>query len=281
MNSVYIVMHQRKQNIEELAAQLAAALSAAGIAAYAEPWLLKRMGERSPLLFLGDQIEKCDAVLSVGGDGTLLRANAIAVRNHIPILGINIGTVGFLAEVEWEQLTEACKLLADDDFEVKERMMLEAELDGKSWLALNDVVLSRGGYSRLIGVNASVSGEQAGLYIADGVIVSTPTGSTGYSLSAGGPIVYPDVECILVTPICPHSLQHRPVIAAPTQRIELSLDREHSNAVQGAVDGQQAFTLSLNHRLVITKADQPARFIEMHSRGFFSTIRIKLAEWSR
>lgn len=281
MNSIYLVMHQRRADVEELTRKMAEALKNAGISIFAEPWLVKRMGESAEKLFRCTDASSCDAVLSVGGDGTFLRANAYAVQLQLPILGVNMGTVGFLAEVEWEQMSGACQRLADGDYTIEERMMLRAELDGKSWYALNDVVLSRGGYSRLIGVNASVSGEAVGPYIADGLIVSTPTGSTGYSLSAGGPIVYPEVECILLTPICAHSLQHRPVIAAPTQRIELCLDHDHTHAVQGSVDGQQAFVLSPGQRLCITRSEKKAKFIEMHSRGFFSTIRIKLAEWSR
>lgn len=278
--AVYIVMHRRKQNTGALLCQLTAALAGVDIAAYGEEWLHRQIPDASRLLKVGGP-EICDAVLSVGGDGTFLRANAIAIQYGIPILGVNIGTVGFLAEAEWEQLSEACGLLASGAYTVEERMMLEARLEDKTWLALNDVVLSRGGYSRLIGVNASVNGEKIGLYIADGLIVATPTGSTGYSLSAGGPIVHPEVECILLTPICAHSLQHRPVITAPTQRIALSLDQDHTGGVQGAVDGQEAFSLKQGQTLTITQAKQHALFIKTHSGSFFSTIRIKLTEWSR
>lgn len=281
MNSIYMVMHQRKENCEALVRELVAALHQAGIAVYAEPWLLKRMADVKDVPLRCGEASQCDCVLSVGGDGTFLRANRTAVKYDLPILGINVGTVGFLAEVEWEQLSQSCLQLARDQYQIEERMMLKAELEGQSWLALNDVVLSRGGYSRLVGVSASVNGENAGLYIADGLIVSTPTGSTGYSLSAGGPIVHPEVECILLTPICAHSLQHRPVITSAGQRIQLFLDDEHARSVQGAVDGQQAFTLCPGQRLSITRAPKPARFIKTHSQSFFSTIRVKLTEWSR
>lgn len=281
MEALYVVIHQRKPNVDVLTRQLVAAMQAAGLHAYAEPWLWKQMGEESPSLFREGGPEQCEAVLSVGGDGTFLRGNAVATKHCLPILGINIGTVGFLAEMEWEQLNAACRMLRENQFDIHERMMLQAELEGRTWLALNDVVLSRGGYARLVGLSVSVNGEEVGPYIADGLIAATPTGSTGYSLSAGGPIVYPEVECIVLTPICAHSLQHRPVIAAPTQRVELRLAHGHTQEVHGTVDGQDAFFLEDGQRLLITRAAQKARFIDMNARGFFSTIRIKLTEWSR
>lgn len=281
MQSIYLVIHHRKQNLEEVSRLLVKALWDAGISVYAEPWLHKRLENCPDIHLVTGEASLCDAVLSVGGDGTFLRANSIAVQYGLPILGVNLGTVGFLAEVEWDQLHNACHQLAKGDFIIRERMMLKAELDGKSWLALNDVVLSRGGYSRLIGVRTLVDGEEVGRYIADGLIISTPTGSTGYSLSAGGPIVHPSVECILLTPICAHSLQHRPVIAAPGQRVELSLDDTHAQSVQCAIDGQGCFVLTPDKQLVVTRAEQPARFIETQSHSFFTTIRCKLAEWTR
>lgn len=281
MQSIYLIIHHRKQNLEDVARLLVQALLNAGIRVYAEPWLHKRLENCPDIHLLPGDASCCDAVLSVGGDGTFLRANATAVQFGLPILGVNLGTVGFLAEVEWEQLETACRQLAMGEYIIRERMMLEAHMDGKVWLALNDVVLSRGGYSRLIGVNASIDGETVGRYIADGLIVSTPTGSTGYSLSAGGPIVHPAVECILLTPICAHSLQHRPVVAAPEQCITLSLDDTHAQSVQCAIDGQGCFVLTPDKQLVVTRAAQPALFIETKPRSFFTTIRCKLAEWTR
>ena len=193
MKSIYVVMHHRKDNIEGLACQLVRALTEAGITVFAEPWLFHRLEHRKDITLVQGNPTYCEAVLSVGGDGTFLRANTIAVAYGLPILGINLGTVGFLAEVEWEQLAEACHSLAMEEYNIRARMMLSATLESftddsqKSWYALNDVVLSRGRYSRLISVNAAVNGQDVGRFIADGLIVSTPTGSTGYSLSAGGP----------------------------------------------------------------------------------------------
>lgn len=161
MKSIYVVMHHRKDDLEGLAYQLVRALTEAGITVFAEPWLLRRLERRKDIPLAQGDPNYCEAVLSVGGDGTFLRANAIAVGYGLPILGINLGTVGFLAEVEWEQLVEACRSLAMEEYNIRRRMMLAAMLESytpgrqKTWYALNDVVLSRGGYSRLIGVHAA------------------------------------------------------------------------------------------------------------------------------
>ncbi len=280
MKSVYMVMHQRKPNLAELARQIAAAFTRAGLAISAEPWLWERMGNEAGKLFDCKVPGCCEAIVSVGGDGTLLRANALSVQYDLPLLGINVGTVGFLAEVELEQLDAACARLHTGEYAIEERMMLQATLGETTVLALNDVVLSRGGYSRLIGVNAWVGDEPIGRYIADGLIVSTPTGSTGYSLSAGGPIVCPEVECMLLTPICAHSLQHRPVVTAATQRITVRLDRDHAQKAMVSVDGRKALELAGGQTLVVTRSERMARFIRLEPRSFFSMIRIKLSEWS-
>ncbi|MEG0638514.1 MAG: NAD(+)/NADH kinase [Clostridia bacterium] len=280
MNLVYLIMHQHKPNVTELSRSIATAFCNAGIAVSAEPWLYDSVSEDVRTLLCRAKLEDCEAVVSVGGDGTLLRANTLSSRYQLPLLGINMGTVGFLAEVEFEQLDLACKRLKANDFMIVERMMLKATLGEQTALALNDVVLSRGGYTRLIGVNAWVGEDQIGRYIADGLIVSTPTGSTGYSLSAGGPIVCPEVECMLLTPICAHSLQHRPVVTSAAQTICVKLDREHSPRAIVSIDGRQSFELSRQQSLYITQAQQRARFIRLEPTSFFSKIRVKLSEWS-
>ena len=260
MKSVYMLMHQRKPDANRLAGRVLQALQHAHIAVAAEPWIQERLdgSVRSSLAALPP--ERCEAVLSVGGDGTLLRANALAVRYNLPLLGINVGRVGFLTEVELDRLEEA-------------------SMGDHTDYALNDVVLSRGGYSRLIGVNAWVDGDRVGPFIADGLIVSTPTGSTGYSLSAGGPLVCPEVECMVLTPICAHSLQHRPVVTSAAQTITVRLDGGYNAMI--SVDGRKPWSFSGGQTLTITRAEHAARFIRLEPKSFFSTIRIKLSEWTR
>ena len=261
MKSVYMLMHQRKPDANLLAERVLQALKRAQIAAAAEPWIRERLDG--------------EAVASLSP----LRANALAVRYNLPLLGVNVGRVGFLTEVELDHLEEACVRLANDEYTLETRMMLKATMGDRTDYALNDVVLSRGGYSRLIGVNAWVDGDRVGPFIADGLIVSTPTGSTGYSLSAGGPLVCPEVECMVLTPICAHSLQHRPVVTSPAQTITVRLDGGYSAMV--SVDGRKPWSFSSGQTLTITKAERAARFIRLGPKSFFSTIRIKLSEWTR
>ena len=278
MKSVYVLMHDQKPNIPEIARTIAEKLHQAGIYAAAEPWLYACMQEAGKQVFDACTPEGCEAILSVGGDGTLLRANTLSMRLDLPLLGVNIGRVGFLAELEMDQIEAAFQKLAKDDYTIQERMMLKIELDNKAFYALNDVVVSRGGYTRLIGMDAFVEEDLIGHFIADGLIVSTPTGSTGYSLSAGGPIICPEVECMLLTPVCAHSLQHRPVVTSAYQKISIQL----TDAVQAmvSIDGQEVMPFNANQALTVTRATRPARFIRLEPRSFFSTIRFKLSEWS-
>lgn len=280
MKAVYLVMHQNKPELMALTRQVAGAMKRAGIGLQAEPWLYERMGQESEGLF-SHQGNDFGAVVSVGGDGTLLRANQVALKQGLPLLGINVGHVGFLAEVELEQLDEACARLQKGDYTLETRMMLEATLEDEQTLsALNDVVISRGGYARLIAVKAWVDQELVGRYIADGLIVSTPTGSTGYSLSAGGPIVCPGVDCLILSPICAHSLQHRPVVISSRQKVVLELDCEPAQQAQLSVDGQAPVALRENQKVTVVCAAKPATFIRLHPQGFFSLIRYKLSAWS-
>lgn len=278
MKSVYVLMHDQKPNIEEIAVTVAEKLHKAGIRVCAEPWLFERMQHAGMQVFDSCESSGCEAILSVGGDGTLLRANSLSMQLDLPLLGVNIGRVGFLAELEMDQLEKAFEKLAGDEYTIQERMMLKLSLGDQTAYALNDVVVSRGGYARLIGMDAYVDQDLVGHFIADGLIVSTPTGSTGYSLSAGGPIICPEVECMLLTPVCAHSLQHRPVVTSALQTVVIRL----TEAVQAmvSVDGQEIFTLHANQALTVTRASRPARFVRLEPRSFFSTIRIKLSEWS-
>lgn len=278
MRNVYLMMHQKLQNGEALTLQVASALREQGITVCMEPWLKNRMGETEPC---GPEDFPMEAIVSVGGDGTLLRATQTAIERDVPLLGINVGHIGFLVESELDGLLDACRRLREDDFILESRMTLDAVLqDGTVKTALNDVVISRGGYARLIAVRASVGEEMIGRYVADGLIISTPTGSTGYSLSAGGPIICPEVECMVLTPICPHSLQHRPVVANASQTVTIVLDCAPEQTAQLDVDGRMVGTLSGHDMVTIRRSETIVRLIRFGSHSFFHRIRAKLTEWS-
>lgn len=225
--------------------------------------------------------EPPDAIVSLGGDGTILRGVQYAIRWRAPLLGVNLGRKGFLAEIEPQGLEAALRRLMAGDYTLEARPLLSVAFGGERWLALNDVVVSRGGYARLIGVTTLVDGEMSGRYLADGVIVATPTGSTGYSLSAGGPVVSPRVDCMIVTPICAHSLQHRPCVVAGTSVIRLELDNDEEQTASLQVDGQSRAELTAGMALEIRQAGERVSFIRMQPEQFFGLVRGKLTEWSQ
>ncbi|MBQ6175480.1 MAG: NAD(+)/NADH kinase [Clostridia bacterium] len=225
--------------------------------------------------------DRPDALVALGGDGTMLRAAQTAAAVDLPLLGINLGTMGFLAEVEADGLQEALHRLLAGDFTEEKRGLLAVTVGKERYLAMNDAVLSRGGYARLISVRAQVDGSWAGEYRADGLIVATPTGSTGYSLSAGGPIIAPGVDCMLITPICPHSLQHRPQVVSGEARVELTILAEEQVEALLQIDGQSRCTLRAGDRVQIARAAESVRLIRMRGQGFFDLVHQKLIEWSR
>jgi NAD+ kinase len=278
MRNVYLMMHQRLPDGPALMEREVAALRAEGMTVCPEPWLRGDAEWDDPC---GDPDFPMDVILSLGGDGTLLRATQTAIRRDVPILGVNVGHIGFLVESELESLPEVCRRLKADEYEIETRMMLDAVLaDGRVETALNDVVISRGGYARLIAVKASVGRELIGRYVADGLIIGTPTGSTGYSLSAGGPIICPELDCIVLSPICPHSLQHRPVVASASQVVTLALDCAPEQTAQLDVDGRMVGTLSGRDTVTIRRSQTVTRLIRFGSHSFFHRIRAKLTEWS-
>lgn len=225
--------------------------------------------------------EKLDLILTLGGDGTLLRGVQYAFRYDVPLLGINLGRVGFLTEAEPDEIESALQAVLDGDYTIDERRVLHVSAGAQHWHALNDAVLSRGGSARLTTINAWVDGELSGRYVADGVIVSTPTGSTGYSLSAGGPIISPRVDCMLITPICAHTLQHRPTVVHGGAEIILELLPEDAQTAAVQVDGQACMELTSGMKAHIRMDARPIRLIRLKPQHFFQLVRDKLTEWTR
>lgn len=265
VSSVYLVLHPQKQESATLTHTIESAFDRAGLR-----------------VLTGDELkDDTIAVIAVGGDGTLLTANQIAVTRGLPLLGVNFGRVGFLTEVEIEQLDAAARRLSSGEYTIEERMMLMVRYGrNKTALALNDAVISRGDSARLTAMRARIGNDLIGRYIADGVIVSSPTGSTGYSLSAGGPIVSPKVDCMVLCPICAHSLQHRPVVVSGEETISLELDSGREARMRLSVDGRVTAPLRGDETITIRRAEKAAKFIRLESKGFFGLVRQKLSEWS-
>lgn len=278
MKRIGLMVHGKRKDAVACAAKATLFLQGAGIAVQAEDDAAACLAGVTPF---SRATEKPDAILSLGGDGTLLRGAQAAVKWDVPLLGVNLGRVGFLAEAEPEDINDVLRGLLEGDYSLEERGLLDVRANGQRWLALNDVVVSRGGYSRLITLEALVDGERAGRYIADGLVVTTPTGSTGYSLSAGGPIVSPNVDCMVITPICAHSLQHRPCVVHGDAEIRLQLGTDVELRASLQVDGQSIAGLSAGDCITIGKAAERIRLIRTQPAHFFQLVRDKLAEWSR
>jgi len=223
-----------------------------------------------------------DCLIVLGGDGTLLNSARRAAPAGIPLLGINIGRIGFLTEVEEPDIFLALERLLQGDYTVDGRMMLAARVYRggvcvENSIALNDVVVTKGGFARLIFLETYVNDEYVATYPADGLIIASPTGSTAYSLSAGGPLVTPALELMLITPICPHSLWARPLVIDAQARIQVNLHSRQEEATL-TMDGQYAFKLEQNDTVIITRSPFQAKFIRLKNRTFFYLFRTKLSE---
>ena len=222
-----------------------------------------------------------DLILTFGGDGTFLIGARIAMEHDIPLMGINLGTMGFLTEEEPEHLTECLQAILKHEYNIEERFLLEVKIPstGEKFYALNDAVITRGGFARLIQVECTVNGERYGTFTADGMIAATPTGSTGYSLSAGGPIVQPGMDCIVLTPVCAHSLQSCPCIVSGSSRISMKLLPERQQTAELQIDGMVCGKLGAGDEILISGSDKTVKLIRIHPYHFFSLLQDKLIEW--
>lgn len=225
-------------------------------------------------------VEDGDLLMVLGGDGTILSAARLAA-GRVPIFGINLGGFGFLAEAQLADLPGAAEAVLAGAFLLDERTMLEAEVSGRSRvqprrLALNDVVVTKTGVARIVRVTTWVNGEHLATYPADGVIVATPTGSTAYSLSAGGPIVHPQLDVLIVTPICPHMLTARPVVVSGEATVTVE-PVDGLEDVRVSVDGQESFPLAAGDRVTVRQAAARARLVRLRPPSFYSILRTKLA----
>ncbi len=228
-----------------------------------------------------DDPSRLDALLTLGGDGTLLRGARVIAPHPVPILGVNLGRLGFLTCCNADQLSNALMRFARHDYVAEARMALRAKvldvrgIERERWIALNDVVLHKGGFARVVAIRVSANGEAVASYAADGVVLSTPTGSTAYSLSAGGPVVYPTLETIVVTPVSAHTLAIRTVILPASAEVTLTADDGPAELLV-TVDGQVGTTFSGGETLSVRRAEGDVLIIRFPGTTFFSTLRQKL-----
>ena len=233
---------------------------------------------------LSDMPTDIECVIVLGGDGTLLQAAREMLDRHIPLLGINLGTLGFLTSAEKRELPGCLDSVLDDSCSIDERMMLRGSVYHgqekiQTNIALNDVIITRAGFSRLVELKIYVNGELLSIYNADGIIVSTPTGSTGYSLSAGGPIIFPQTDVMVITPICPHSLQARSLVVSGEDRIMIEIGRRRKTQKEEAMvtfDGRSAQELETGDRIEIYKAQETTQLIRLKGRSFYQVLQNKI-----
>lgn len=235
-----------------------------------------------PLFFDTDElIENCDIVIVVGGDGTTLNvAKAASLHNKLT-LGINAGRLGFMSGLERDELSLLNRLVSGD-YEVEERMMINARLlsenGTQNFICLNDAVITRGDLARLIDVTVKSDGRVITKNRADGMIIATPTGSTAYSMAAGGPVVSPDNSCFVVTPICPHSLVNRSIVFSSDKELEITVENDKNNTSYLSIDGEKSVTVTKNSKIIISKSEYVAKLIKIKPESFYEILNKKLLE---
>lgn len=258
--------------------QILEALDQEGITYYLDEAVAGALGDPR---VCGDR--QIDVLIVLGGDGTMLAA-ARKYGGRACLLGLNIGRLGFLMDTEISDLRATIRAIAEERYHVEERLMLEAVIlgaDGREKqraYALNEAVTSRGKVLRIVGVHLEVNGRPVDEWHCDGLIVSTPTGSTGYSLSAGGPVVYPTVEVLLVTPVCPHTLHSCNIVLSSEDEIDISIVPDTEEGML-TLDGQEYLPLAPGDHIRVRRAEKKVRFLRFTDKNFFLLLKEKLTEW--
>lgn len=280
MKSVAVIVNTEKEGAIRLARELVSWLESRRVAVMVEQSGAAVI-EAQELARSEAELAKADFAVIMGGDGTLLRASRILSPAGVPMLPLRFGQFGFLSDVDPSDAVHALERVLSGNFKIEERMMLRAEVlrGGKTIAkshALNDMVIAKGPLSRMLRLATHVCGEYISTYAADGLIVATPTGSTAYSLSAGGPLVTPELKVILITPICPHTLNVRSLIISSKQSVEIVVESEAEDVVMLTVDGQLGVPLKLGDRVAVEEAHFKARLISIGATSFFSKLQRRL-----
>ena len=264
MKRIGLLYHPKIPKSRRLAEELIHQIEAMG----SSPWVCSAWEERK----IKSRLTALDLLITLGGDGTILRAARMAAPHAIPILGVNLGRLGFLAEVEPKEVVEKLPSVLEGRYWLEERMMLHAELlrGGENlgeYEALNDVVVGRGLLARVIRLATYIDDDYLTTYVADGVIVATPTGSTAYSLAAGGPILSPQLKNILLTPILPHLATARSLVLSPNAAVKVQVSTNHSAAL--TVDGQITVEMKDGDAVTVTASRHTCRLVRMQTKTYF------------
>ncbi len=251
-----------------------------------EKILLKFADRGSECRVVGEfkDLDGLDVLFVLGGDGTILTVASECAARGVKIIGINYGHMGFLAEFEPEKVDDAAELVLSGKYDVQKRSMLKVQCNDKIYYALNDLVIQRStdgeNFTNTVNLHAEIDGTTVDNFSSDGIIVSTPTGSTAYSLAAGGSVLSPELEAFILTPICAHSLHSRPVVFSNTSLLKLNAVNSKVPLVL-AVDGKIVGEAGADDKIFVTKAERPAEFITSADKNFFNKLLIKLNIWSK
>ena len=230
---------------------------------------------------IGNLIFNCDIVIPIGGDGTIIHKAKHAARFSKPILGINLGKIGFVAGLEPTEIDKLEQLIKGE-YTVEKRMMLSVNVKKgettRKFYALNDVVITKGVYSGLVNLNVTLNNDEITKYVADGIILATPTGSTAYSLSAGGPVIEPSMKCILLTPICQHSMFSRPVIFGENSKINITAKTREKDESVLSIDGGRPIIISDRDLVSVEAAKMTVSLIKLKNQNFYKVLNSKLSE---
>jgi NAD+ kinase len=282
MDKIAIVASLSRRGAANVVREVVGWLEQRGLEVRLQPPVAERL--RRPELGRSEKelMEGASLALALGGDGTMLATARLAAPGGVPILGCNLGGFGFLTEVAESELMAALPRVLEGQCEVRDRMMVEGEVmragrPACRFLGLNDVVVTKGALSRVLRLEIEIAGEQLGVFSADGVVVATPAGSTAYSLSAGGPVVSPEVEALLVTPICAHTLSARPMVVPLHAEVSVSANPlRPGQDVTVTTDGQQGFALAPGDIVRVRKAPVAAHMVQVAGPSFFVKVRTKL-----
>ena len=283
LNSVGLIVNCKKEKTRETACRIIDWLNFKKLKVYIEGNIGKEIGKEELNCPTKKFLKEVDLIISLGGDGTLLRAARLVAIEDIPIFGVNLGGLGFLTQIGISDLEKSLEKLYQGRYFLDERMMLSCTVKRKDkeilkLIALNDVVIGKGAFARIICLATYVNNNYVITYSADGLVVSTSTGSTAYSLSAGGPIVNPNINSIMLTPICPHTLSARPLIISENDQVQIKLE-SNEEEVMATIDGQEGFALEPNDEVMVKKSDHKAQLITFKEKSFYAILREKLS-WS-
>ncbi|MGN1203309.1 MAG: NAD(+)/NADH kinase [Eubacterium sp.] len=269
--------------VEELSRNVFSVLSQLDANVYVSGKLSDKFADCNVIFDSKEKImQLCDVAIAIGGDGTTLNIAKNAAKYGKPVLGINAGRLGFMSGLEQDEL-ELLNNVVSGNYEIDERLMLEAEIIKNNEVlsvhrCLNDFVISRGNFARLIDISITCNGRNVSNMRADGVIISTPTGSTAYSMAAGGPVVSPEAECILATPICPHSLMDRSIIFSADKELVIKAHNDKMNYPVLTADGEDAIKLDLESEVKVKVSDIKTKLIKLKPENFYEILNKKIIE---